>query len=65
MLLVLRKGFSNAEIGRSLGITERTIKARVTAILKKMQASDRAGAVAKGFDLGILKATPSRGDDLS
>jgi len=65
VLVFLRKGFSNAEIGRSLGITERTVKAHVTAILKKMQASDRAEAVAKGFDLGILKATPSRGDDLS
>lgn len=65
VLVFLRKGFSNAEIGRTLGITERTVKAHVTAILKKMHASDRAEAVAKGFDLGILKATPSRGDDLS
>jgi DNA-binding NarL/FixJ family response regulator len=65
VLVFLRKGFSNAEIGRSLGITERTVKAHVAAILKKLHASDRAGAVAKGFDLGILKPAPSRGDDLS
>jgi DNA-binding NarL/FixJ family response regulator len=65
VLVFLRKGFSNAEIGRTLGITERTVKAHVTAILKKMHAADRAEAVAKGFDLGILKAAPTRGDDLS
>jgi DNA-binding NarL/FixJ family response regulator len=65
VLVFLRKGFSNAEIGRTLGITERTVKAHVGAILKKMHAADRAEAVAKGFDLGIFKATRGRGDDLS
>ena len=65
VLVFMRKGFSNAEIGRTLGITERTVKAHVTAILKKMHAADRAEAVAKGFDLGILKTTPNRGDDLT
>lgn len=65
VLVFMRKGFSNAEIGRTLGITERTVKAHVTAILKKMHAADRAEAVAKGFDLGILKAMPTRGDDLA
>jgi DNA-binding NarL/FixJ family response regulator len=65
VLVFMRKGFSNAEIGRTLGITERTVKAHVTAILKKMHAADRAEAVAKGFDLGILKTMPTRGDDLA
>lgn len=46
----------NAEVGMSLGITERTVKAHVTAIMDKLDAPDRAGAVAKGFDLGILRA---------
>jgi DNA-binding NarL/FixJ family response regulator len=51
----LRHGHSNAAIGRILGITERTVKAHVAAILEKLNAADRAEAVAKGFDLGILK----------
>ncbi|MFM8291139.1 MAG: response regulator, partial [Planctomycetia bacterium] len=34
VLVFMRKGFSNAEIGRTLGITERTVKAHVTALLK-------------------------------
>ena len=54
----LRHGHSNAAIGRTLGITERTVKAHVAAILEKLDAADRAEAVAKGFDLGILKTAP-------
>ena len=56
VLHLLRRGNSNLEIGRALGITERTVKAHVMAIMEKLDAPDRAGAVAKGFDLGILKA---------
>jgi DNA-binding NarL/FixJ family response regulator len=56
VLTFLRNGYSNAEIGRTLGITERTVKAHVAALLEKLHAADRAEAVARGFDLGILKA---------
>lgn len=52
----VRNGFSNAEIGRLLGITERTVKAHVKALCEKLDAADRAEAVARGFDLGLLKA---------
>lgn len=52
----VRNGYSNAEIGRVLGITERTVKAHVKALCDKLGAADRAEAVAKGFDLGLLKA---------
>lgn len=65
VLVFLRKGFSNAEIGRTLGITERTVKAHVGALMEKLHAAGRAEAVAKGFDLGILKAAQGRGDDFS
>ena len=56
VLHLLRRGSSNLEIGRALGITERTVKAHVMGIMEKLNAPDRAGAVAKGFDLGILQA---------
>ena len=59
VLTFLRNGYSNAEIGRTLGITERTVKAHVAALLEKLAAADRAEAVARGFDLGILKAARS------
>lgn len=58
VLTFLRSGYSNLEIGRTLGITERTVKAHVAALLEKLQAADRAEAVARGFDLGILRASP-------
>lgn len=55
VLGLVRQGFTNAEIGRLLGISERTAKAHVTALLVKLQASDRAEAVARGFERGLLK----------
>jgi DNA-binding NarL/FixJ family response regulator len=58
VLRLMRLGTTNIEIGRKLGIAERTVKSHVTAILIKLNASDRAGAVARGFDLGLLKIDP-------
>ena len=56
VLRLMRRGLSNAEIGRLMSISERTVKGHVTFILEKLGAADRAGAVARGFDLGLLKA---------
>lgn len=56
VLGLVRQGFTNGEIGRLLGISERTAKAHVAALLVKLQASDRAEAVARGFERGLLKA---------
>jgi DNA-binding NarL/FixJ family response regulator len=61
VLLFLRRGLSNPEIGRALGITERTVKWHVKAILEKFGETDRTAAVAKAFDLGILRAEPPSG----
>ena len=38
-----------------LGISRRTVKAHVAALLVKLQAADRAEAVARGFERGLLK----------
>jgi two-component system NarL family response regulator len=56
-LMVLRlmaAGLSNREIARSLGITERTVKFHVTAILNKLGADNRTQAVAMASRRGIL-----------
>ena len=37
----LAKGASNKEIASALGITERTVKAHITAIFEKLQVRDR------------------------
>ena len=55
VLCMLRRGSTNAEIGQRLGITERTVKAHVKALCEKLGAADRAGAVARGFELGLLE----------
>jgi two-component system NarL family response regulator len=55
VLGLIRQGFSNDEIAQLLGISERTVRAHVTAILAAIGAADRAQAVAIGFELGILK----------
>ena len=52
---LIRQGFTNAEIGRLLGVSENTAKAHVRALLSKLQAADRAEAVARGFERGLLK----------
>jgi DNA-binding NarL/FixJ family response regulator len=62
VLCLVRKGLTNAEIGEQMHITERTVKGHVTGILEKLGAPDRAGAVARGFDLGLLKASGRSGD---
>ena len=59
VLALMRKGLSNVEIGRQLGITERTVKGHVTEMLVKLGATDRASAVARGFELGILALAAS------
>ncbi len=51
----LRRGLSNRDIGVALGVTEHTAKAHVKSILAKLEAADRAEAVAISFELGLLK----------
>lgn len=56
VLGLVRQGFTNDEIGRLLDISERTARAHMGHIMEKLQASDRAAAVARGFETGLLKA---------
>jgi DNA-binding NarL/FixJ family response regulator len=66
VLGLLRQGFTNTEIGNLLGFSERTARAHVGAIKDKLQCAHRAEAVAKGYELGLLKFNPvSRGSNRS
>jgi DNA-binding NarL/FixJ family response regulator len=60
VLGLMREGFTNADIGRLLGISARTAKAHVEAIIEKFDVHDRTQAVARAFDLGLLKAMATR-----
>ncbi len=52
---LLRRGFSNKEIGQVLEVSENTAKFHVKAILTKLEVSDRAEAVAAAFERGLLE----------
>ena len=64
VLGLLREGFTNNDIGRLLGISTRTAKAHVAAVIEKLQVIDRTQAVARAFDLGLLKAAFPKGSSL-
>jgi DNA-binding NarL/FixJ family response regulator len=55
VLNLLRMGSSTDDIAATLGITNRTVKFHVAAILEKLGADDRMGAIVKAFDLGLLR----------
>jgi DNA-binding NarL/FixJ family response regulator len=57
VLGLIRQGFTNVEIGRLIGISERTTRWHVAAIMDKLGAADRAQAVARGFENGLLGVT--------
>ncbi len=42
-------GYGNREIAEALGITERTVKNHVSAVLSKLGARDRTRAVIKAL----------------
>jgi len=54
VLRLITSGMSNKQIARSLTITERTVKFHVTSILKKLDADNRARAVAIALERGLL-----------
>ena len=58
---LLREGFTNNEIAKLLGISTHTAKAHVAGVIEKLGVGDRTQAVARAFDLGLLKAAPDRG----
>ena len=56
---MIRRGLHNRAIASALDISEATVKNHVSMILDRLGVDDRAAAVGRGFDLGIL--TPHDG----
>lgn len=54
VLRLVAAGLSNKQIARSLAISERTVKFHVTSILGKLEADNRAQAVAVAVQRGLL-----------
>ena len=54
ILDAIARGFSNKTIGSHFGISDQTVKNRLTGILRKLQATDRTEAVVIAFRRGWL-----------
>lgn len=54
VLLRLRDGGSNREIGAALGLSEDTVKTHMKAILAKLNAADRTQAVVTAIRRGLI-----------
>ncbi|MHB8339887.1 MAG: response regulator transcription factor [Mycobacteriales bacterium] len=50
----MSQGRSNAEIGRSLYLSEDTVKTHARRLFRKLGVNDRAQAVARGFRKGLV-----------
>jgi DNA-binding CsgD family transcriptional regulator/tetratricopeptide (TPR) repeat protein len=55
VLALLGDGLRNAEIAERLYLSPRTVDHHVSAILRKLEAKSRGGAVAEGRRLGLLQ----------
>lgn len=60
VLQLLAGGLPGKQIGRALGISERTVKFHVSALTRKLGADNRAQAVAQAARRGLLDADPER-----
>jgi DNA-binding NarL/FixJ family response regulator len=55
VLTGMSRGRSNAEIGRELFLSEDTVKTHARRLFRKLNAADRAQAVALGFRWGLVR----------
>ncbi|MGW2049132.1 response regulator [Streptomyces sp. NPDC001858] len=54
VLALVARGTSNREIARELFISEATVKTHLTHLYAKLSVNDRAAAVARAYERGIL-----------
>lgn len=55
VLIRLKEGRTNTQISEELFITERTVRAHVQHIMKKLKAKNRLEAVIAAIKLGLLR----------
>lgn len=56
VLYFMSHGLSNPAIGRKLEVSEDTVKTHGRRLFRKLQVGDRAHAVRRGFEQGLLTA---------
>ena len=60
VLKLIARGNGNKQIADELSVSEATVKSRITNILSKLRAHDRAHAVTIGLKRGIIELDPSQ-----
>jgi DNA-binding NarL/FixJ family response regulator len=53
LLEQLTRGRSNAQIGRALGISEKTVRNQLSTVFTKLEVGDRVSAALLARDLGL------------
>ena len=51
----LGSGLTNGQVANRLGVSTRTVEARVAKLYRKLDASNRVQALAKAADLGLIE----------
>lgn len=57
VLRLIADGKSNLEIAAALGVSEGTVKSHVKRLFRALKVADRAHAVARAFEMGVLLPT--------
>lgn len=60
IVTLVAQGLRNEEVGRRLGITEKTVRNHLTAVFQKLGVSGRLELVVYAYDRGLARPRPDR-----